>query len=191
MPDNLMTQAASADVPRHSAGPNSGQTGVPKHCQPQRAERAETAFARLSRDLSKALVGGDFELYRSLFRLPVRIERRDGPPYSLTTAAALERDFALYVSALQVHRVTDIDRNVVALEALSEDRCEVTVVTLLLGHGGLAVDPFHTQFVLRRDDAGWRIGEIRSSLGHINWSLGKATIEGRRFRPTPPDHKQT
>lgn len=166
---------------------------MPEQSPPQQTpvESPETAFARLSQDLSKALIGNDFELYRSLFRLPVKIERRDGPPYVLSTAAALERDFALYVSALQVHRVTDIDRDIVALVDLSDDWCEVTVVTLLLGHGGLAVDPFHTQFVLRLGDAGWRIGEIRSSLGHINWSLGKATIEGRRFRPLLPDRKQT
>lgn len=36
------------------------------------------------------------------------------------------------------------------------------------------VEPFATRMPLTEDAAGWRIAEIESSEGHLNWTLGRA-----------------
>ncbi|TNF23139.1 MAG: hypothetical protein EP318_02030 [Rhodobacteraceae bacterium] len=143
-------------------------------------------FAKLSERLTDGLIGNDFDLYRSVFCLPVRVEPRDGAPYTLETEQALRQDMALYVSAMQIHRITAISRDVISVLELDSDWVEVTAVNTFFSHGALAVEPFRAQFILRSTEAGWRIGGIRSSLGHINWTLGRATIEHQAFRSQEP-----
>lgn len=151
----------------------------------------DVEFAKLSEKLTGGLIGNDFGLYSSVFRLPVRIEPRDGAPYVLETEDALRKDMELYVSAMQIHRITDISRDIITIVDLASDWIEVTTVNTLFSHGALAVEPFRTQFVLRDTDKGWRIGTVRSSLGHINWTIGRATIEDKAFRTADPKTDKT
>lgn len=146
----------------------------------------DVIFAKLSEKLTGGLIGNDFPLYRSVFTLPVRIEPRDGEPYALDTEDALRKDMDLYVSAMQIHRITDISRDIITVIELASDWVEVTTVNTFFSHGKLAVEPFRSQFVLRDTEEGWRIGLVRSSLGHINWTLGRATIEQNAFRLQKP-----
>ncbi|MGY3437453.1 MULTISPECIES: hypothetical protein [unclassified Marinovum] len=146
----------------------------------------ETEFAKLCEKLTDALINGNFDNYRAVFRLPARIEPRDGRPYTMTTEDDLRRDHELYVTSMQIHRVTYMTRDVLSVVEITPDWAEITVETSLFSGGHRVVDPFCTQFVLRQAEDGWKIGAIRSSLGHINWTLGKATIHEQRFRPTGP-----
>ncbi|MEM8729639.1 MAG: hypothetical protein AAGF79_06930 [Pseudomonadota bacterium] len=138
-------------------------------------------FTILERNLTRALLTEDFELYRSLFHLPLHNVPRGGEAYDLTTDAALREDFVLYVQALKIQRVTDIYRRVLAISELDTDWVEVTVETNILGSTGRVVAPFHTQFVLRPRDGDWRITQVCSSFGHIRWTRGLADISDGQF----------
>ncbi len=73
----------------------------------------ETAFADLAERLTRALLTGDFALYRSVMAMPLRVVPRGGQPYVLETEAALQHDFDLYATAVRTAGVTDIWREVV------------------------------------------------------------------------------
>lgn len=144
----------------------------------------ESIFAQLAEKITAALLNEDFELYESVMQLPLRVEPRNGEPYTLFDREALRRDFELYANSIRLQHVTDIYRPLVSVLELDADWVEVTVETHILRGGERVVDPFRTQFILRQSDGCWRIGTIRSSLGHINWTLGKTEIKDNKFRPT-------
>ena len=134
------------------------------------------AFHALGETLTKALITGDFGLYRSVLSLPMTFTPKYDKPYTLPDEAALRTDFDLYASTLQVHRVTDIYRQVLGFDQLDDGRVWVRLTTHILVSATLLVEPFPTRMLLRRDSDGWRIVEIESSLGHLNWTLGRATV---------------
>ena len=140
-------------------------------------------FAPLSDNLTKALITRDADLYASLMILPLRIEPRGANPYILKTRAELDADFGAYCTALQIANVTDIVREILQSVHIEDDWIEVTVETNILSNVERVVDPFRTQFVLCPKGAAWGISQIRSSLGHINWTLNRAEIDRtKKFR---------
>lgn len=150
----------------------------------------DVIFAELAEKITAALLSGDFALYESALLLPLRVEPRSGEPYTLHDRGALRKDFELYANSIRLQNVTDIYRPVVGIVELDPDWVEVTVETHILRGGERVVDPFKTQFVLRTKDGEWRIATIRSSLGHINWTLGKSEIENNVFRPRNGDRNK-
>ncbi len=149
------------------------------------------AFIDISERLTRALVTGDFDLYRSVIALPLRIEPRAGKPYDLDTRDHLECDFNLYHQSIRTHGVTDIYREVRAITQPAPDRVEIACITHILARANRIVDPFDTLIVLRPVlpdlPPDWRITRIQSSEGHINWTLGRATITDGGFSPSDPD----
>jgi hypothetical protein len=137
---------------------------------------AERAFQELGELLTKALISGDFELYRSILCLPMKFTPKDGPSYTLTDEAALREDFDLYVSIIRLHGVTDIYRQVQGHEPVGEGQIVVRVVTHILVRANLLVAPFPTKLLLQEAADGWRIAEIESSEGHMNWTMGRASV---------------
>ena len=140
-------------------------------------------FAALAERITTGLIDGDFDTYASAFRLPVRMVPRDGDPYDLADRDALHEDWALYRQAIRIQRVTDIDRRVVNIMHVEDDWIEVLAETNMLRGAERVVDPFNVQFVLRPAGGEWRIAMIRSSVGHINWTLGRADIVDTKFHP--------
>ena len=136
----------------------------------------ERAFQELGELLTKALISGDFALYRSILTLPMKFTPRDGPSYTLLDEAALREDFDLYVAIIRLHGVTDIYRQVLDYVPDGADRVAVQVVTHILVRANLLVAPFQTRIRLQNGAGGWRIAEIESSEGHLNWTLGRATV---------------
>ena len=139
------------------------------------------AFRALSEHLTTALVTGDFELYRQVVGLPVRFEPREGKAYTLETVDELQEDFALYHDMMSLHGITDIYREILGIEQPEPQRADVTCLVNYLRKTGRAVDPFRMKMTLREGGDGWRIHLIKSSLGHINWTLGKGGIEDGSF----------
>ena len=137
---------------------------------------AERAFQELGELLTKALISGDFALYRSILTLPMKFTPRDGPSYILSDEAALREDFELYVSIIKLHGVTDIYRQVLGYDPVGEGQIVVRVVTHILVRANLLVAPFATRILLQEAADGWRIAEIESSEGHLNWTLGRASV---------------
>ena len=142
-------------------------------------------FTIIERNLTRALIHGDFDLYRSIMHLPVHMVPRGGQPYELRTEEELREDFRLYHQALTIQRATDIYRHVETFSQMEEDWVEVTVETNILGSTGRIVRALSHAFVLRPQDGTWRIVLIRSSFGHIRWTRGMAKItpDGRFRRP--------
>lgn len=133
-------------------------------------------FNALGDRLTRALLENDFEQYKTVMTLPHRAVPRDGEPYELNTEEELRADFDLYTQALVINHVTDIFRDIIAIRSVEDGRTEVTVETNMLSGAQRIVDPFRTQFELIRQDNDWRITTVHSSLGHINWSRGRAHI---------------
>ena len=136
----------------------------------------ERAFQELGELLTKALISGDFALYRSILTLPMKFTPKDGASYVLTDAAALRDDFDLYVSIIKLHGVTDIYRQVVGIDPVDTDRVAVRMVTHILVRANLLAEPFSSRMLMQNGPDGWRITEIESSEGHLNWTLGRAEI---------------
>ena len=138
-------------------------------------------FRELAERLTKALVEGDFAIYGEVMELPLRIEPRDGSPYTLETEAALKEDFELYCNNIRLHGINDIYREVTEVEEPDETHKIVSCLVNLLRRSGRAVDPFHSVMWMRLGADGWRFHRIQSSLGHINWTLGQAGIDKGSF----------
>lgn len=146
----------------------------------------ERAFHELGDLLTKALIGGDFDLYRSVLTLPVRFAPKDGKAYVLKDETALREDFDLYVSIIRLHGVTDIYRRLLGHDAQADGTKILRWMTHILVGGRLLADPFPTRMLLQPQADGWRIAEIESSEGHLNWTLGRAavTAQGQFERKT-------
>ena len=140
---------------------------------------AERAFQELGELLTKALISGDFAMYRSILSLPMKFTPKDGPSYILLDEAALREDFDLYVSIIRLHGVTDIYRQFLGFDPIGEGQIVVRVVTHILVRANLLVAPFPTRMLLQEAADGWRIAEIESSEGHLNWTLGRASVSSQ------------
>lgn len=145
------------------------------------------AFEHIAERITRGLLDGKFDLYRSAFHLPLRVEPRGDIPYVLADEDALRADWQLYRDAILIQGVTDLVRRVLVITKIDPDWIEVAAETNMLRHAQRIVDPFKTQFVLRPVGGDWRIAIVRSSLGHINWTLGRADIVDDRFHNTNPD----
>ena len=142
-------------------------------------------FQSIGDRLTKALISGDFELYKSLMILPLRVTPRDGTPYTTHTEEALREDFDLYHKIIGIHGVTDIFRDVQSVEMIGPDRAIVTLITHILQRANRLVNPFMARFHMQLQGDEWRITEIESTEGHINWTLGRASVsETGQFRGT-------
>lgn len=138
-------------------------------------------FLELGERLTRALLTGDFALYRHSLTLPVKFIAQTGGAYELASETALKEDFDLYVGVLKLHGVTDIYRQLRRLDATSADATCIYWTTHILARANLLTEPFPTRMLVRLGAEGWRIAEIESSEGHLNWTQGKArlTREGR------------
>ncbi|MFT7594433.1 MAG: hypothetical protein ACI8R4_001754 [Paracoccaceae bacterium] len=142
-------------------------------------------FIEIGERLTKALITGDFDLYRSVMDLPLRIEPRGGKPYTMDTIEALQQDFGLYIQAVRARGITDIYRQLHDLSPVVNDTCKATCLMHILEGATLVVEPFLMVMTLRKTNEGWRFCRIQSPLGHINWSLGQALIsDDGRFDDT-------
>lgn len=138
-------------------------------------------FTAVGETLTGALIDRDFPAYRSIFHLPTTVVPRDGAAYTIETDEALRADFELYAQMIALHHVTDIFRVILSQTQTATDRMVVTTQVEMLSHANRVVEPFRTVFSLRHEpDLGWRIERIESSIGHINWTLGRAKITPSR-----------
>jgi hypothetical protein len=136
----------------------------------------QVTFTEVGERLTRALISGDFDLYRSVMDLPITIEPRGAAAYTLRDPAGLERDFDLYHRSIRARGVTDIYRKVVDIREDDEGRVEVRCLMHILVGSTLAIEPFISLMTLHRTEGGWRFCHIRSSLRHIQWTLGKSGL---------------
>jgi len=142
----------------------------------------ERAIPELSDLLTRSLMRRDFPLYRQLMTLPLRITPRGAKPYVMATEAELRADFDLYVDIMQLHGVTDIYRKLLDITR-TDYGAEARWLTHILVRARLLADPFETVMRLVKGEGGWKIAEIESSEGHINWTLGRAEVADGQFTP--------
>lgn len=158
--------------------------------QQQSSSGSETVkpadFSALAEKITQALIGNNFELYRSIIRLPLRVVPRDGEPYVLETVADLESNFDMYCAVIKTNNITDIFRHPISITQVDEDWVEVTVETHLMSKAERIIDPFCNQFVLRPHQGEWKISTIRSSLAQLNWALGKSKVGKPSINRTTP-----
>ena len=141
----------------------------------------ERGFSEIGDVLTRALVTGDFALYRKVMRLPLTIAPEGGQAYVLRDEAALREDFDLYHAVLKVHGVTDIFRDVQEVRPEGDGHRVICRVHILVRAYRIA-EPFRSEMLIHPTPEGWVISEIRSTAGHIDWTLGRAEIgPGRDF----------
>lgn len=140
------------------------------------------AFGAIGESLTQALLGGDFALFASLFTLPCKMTPRGDLSYVIRTEPELRADFELYRGNLLGRGVTDIFRQILDFTVIDPEHVKVRVLTHIMVRAQRIVEPFETHFFLRAQAEGWRISEIESSGGHINWSLGRAEIRDGAFQ---------
>ena len=146
---------------------------------------ARQAFDITANHLTAALISGDFDAYLQLISLPLQIIPDNGAPYSMHSQAELRADFDLYHNGLIAEGVTDIFRQVLDFQEQSPDLAIARCLTHIMANAHRLVEPFETHFHLRRAQEDWRISAIKSSAGHISWSLGRASITAAgQFTPT-------
>ncbi len=133
-------------------------------------------YLELGERLTRALLSGDFELYRSVMALPLEVLPRVGKPYRLETEAAMRESFLAYGRMIALHRITDLFRDVRTVERTSPGRFRVVMQLTVLSGGNRVVAPFESTHELCRTEQGWRIERIIGTLGHTNWIFGD---EGR------------
>ena len=136
----------------------------------------ERAFTGLAELLTKSLISGDFDLYLSILTLPMKFTPRDGASYVLADEAALREDFDLYVAIIRLHGVTDIYRQVLGFDQIDDAHVVARVMVHILARANLLASPFESRITMKRAGDGWRIAEIESSEGHLNWTLGRAVL---------------
>jgi hypothetical protein len=140
----------------------------------------ERAIPELSDLLTRALINRDFALYAQVTTLPLRITPRGAKPYVLATQAELRADFDLYVDIMRLHGVTDIYRKLLGITR-TDTGVEARWLTHILVRARLLAEPFETRMKVVKGEGGWKIAEIESSEGHINWTLGRAEVSDGQF----------
>jgi hypothetical protein len=133
-------------------------------------------FEDIGNRLTTALLSGDLALYLQLITVPLRIEAVGAYVYDLVDEAAVAEDLRLYHDVLTLHGVTDIVREVLDLRPEREG-VSVTCRVNIVAHAKRVVDPFRTDMRLVPATGGWRIAQIASQPGHIDWTLGQAGID--------------
>lgn len=134
------------------------------------------AFQSIGDQLTRALISGDFDAYAAIVDLPLIIAPRNAQPYVLADLAELEADFRLYHQIVSVHGVTDIFREVQSWDQPAPDQAQIHCTSHIMVRAQRIIEPFETRMTLVLRDGRWRIAEIESSEGHINWTLGRARV---------------
>lgn len=135
------------------------------------------AFGKQADLLTRSLVSGDFPLYAAIMQLPLRIVPAGEPAYVLRDEAALRSDFDLYHTVLKLHGVTDIFREMLGVHDEGNGVFRVECRVHILAQANRIAEPFGSEIVISQAaDGTWRIREIRSTAGHIGWTLGQAEI---------------
>ena len=133
-------------------------------------------FTQTGERLTKALITGDFDLYTRVMALGLEVVPQGGTPFRLETTEALRQDFDLFHQAIIQWSITDIYRKVLSVHALSDSEFAVRSEVNILIDARRVVDPFVTEMTLRQTPGGWKFHRIVSTLGHINWTIGKSRI---------------
>lgn len=136
----------------------------------------DKAFQDIGDRLTTALISGDYNLYRALFRLPLVISPRGATPIVLATEEALRADFDLYHQSLTQQGITDIFRDVREVVLVAPDRARIAILTHIMQRAHRIVAPINTVFHLILAEDHWLIQEIESTEAHIKWSMGRASL---------------
>lgn len=137
---------------------------------------AAAAFQGIADRLTKALISGDFALYRSLMLLPLRVTPRGAASYVLSQEEDLRADFDLYHQTLTLQGVTDIFRDVQEVTIVAPGEAVIHMTTHIMQRAYRIVEPLLSRFFLRLVGEDWLIFEIESTAGHISWALGRARL---------------
>lgn len=133
----------------------------------------EATFSGIGERLTRALLSGDFDIYRQVFDLPITIEPRGSVAYTLTDMEGLRTDFDLYHLSVTSRGITDIYRKVEKIEKIGDARFNVTCLMHILAGTQRVIEPFKCTMTLHMTPDGWRFCHIYSPLRYIQWTLGE------------------
>ena len=131
-------------------------------------------FDEVLQGITRAFMDRDFDLLKTLVRLPFFVEGRVGPQL-LRSEDDLWEDFELYLSEFQSYQVTDIRRKMQSAQLLNA-RCIIgTYSTNILSGPKIVLPSYDSSMTLEKDDRGvWRAVSVHNAMGHLK-AAEKAT----------------
>lgn len=127
-------------------------------------------YVHVGERLTQAFLTGDFDLFCRCVHLPLKLSIRDGKAQVIGTTKELRDLVGRYRSLAQIHRVSDLYRELVSVEETAPGEITAIVRISVLSGGNLVTEPFTVTHTLQEFPAGWRIVQINGTLGETNWN---------------------
>lgn len=126
-------------------------------------------FEDFLNDISRCFLEPSFNLWRSRLILPFTIVTQKGPVV-LANSAALHRNFAHYLQAIEILQIDVIDRSIVSFETCEDGTILGTFQTRLVSNGMLSTDLYTATALLQRIDERLRMSSMLNGRGHHEWT---------------------
>ena len=132
-------------------------------------ENMTDTFENFLNDITRCFTEPDFELWRSRLILPFSIVTKNGT-LVLHDIDELQRNFDLYLKAVEITKVDVIDRSIVSFEHCDDGSILGTFRTRLVRDGMLITDPYTGTALLRRIDGRSQMSSLLNARGHHEWT---------------------
>lgn len=119
----------------------------------------EDSFEDFLNDISRCFLERNFDLWRSRVILPFCVITRKGPVI-LADVAALQKDFELYLKAIDRMRFDLVDRNAISFEECGDDTFLGTFQTRLVSGGILSSASYTATALLLRVEGRLRMSSM-------------------------------
>lgn len=129
----------------------------------------QISFESFLIDISRCFLQRDLRLWRSRLILPFSIITKHGP-ILLETESAVERNFGLYLKAMDAMGLDLVDRHALSLEDCEDDTWLGTFRTRLVRNNNLATPPYTSTALLRLCDGRLRMSSMLNGRGHYDWT---------------------
>ncbi|MEL7099871.1 MAG: hypothetical protein AAGM84_13665 [Pseudomonadota bacterium] len=126
-------------------------------------------FEAFLTDISDCFVAQDIALWKSRLRMPFSIITREGPVV-LATEMAVEKNFQLYLLAMEKMSLDLVDRRSLSLEDCGDGTWLGTYQTRLLSKNQLATAPYTSTSLMIVDAGRFRMSSMLNGRGHSEWT---------------------
>lgn len=136
----------------------------------------DSEFNHILSSLSGCFLQHDFDLWRSIVRLPLTIITEAGH-IILRSELDLAVNFTYCKASAEAQGLDAIRRFAISKEHVTESVVLGTFETHLLCNEQYVVEPYVSEALFRREDENFRLSFLRNALGHRKWSGLPPSVE--------------